>query len=281
MYIIVINNQYSLERYFLGGFIMINHMIKYIITLTIILLLTLTASAYAYASAVQTTKIFEMSASGNEPSDYQLPLLLQLIDNYNPSLSLEQKKMVCKTILKEAQISEFDPFFISSIIAAESSFCPHAISPCKALGLMQLTSCVSQAMHIHDPFNIQENIYAGTRFLKYLKTQFSDNNLILAAYNAGPTRVARLGRIPHIKETISYINKVNSTYQILRQALFSSIQRSLNKPLLCQTINAITNGNRPIPIALHNHSANQNLVLVAADIPICEVQRSTRLIVDA
>jgi hypothetical protein len=261
---------------------MFNHMIKYIITLTIIILLMITASVYAFASTARTTEPLELSTSGNEPSDYQLPLLFQLIDNYNPSLSLEQKKMVCQTILKEAQITGFDPFFISSIIAAESSFCPHAVSPCKALGLMQLTSCVSQAMHIRDPFNIQENIYAGTRFLKYLKSQFLDNNLILAAYNAGPTRVARLGRIPRIKETISYIKRVTSIYHNLRQELFTLIQRSINKPLLCQTIHAITNGNQPIPIALCQHSNNQGpFVFVPMDIFICEGPCSSRLIIKA
>src|SRR5690242_16955482 len=154
---------------------MIKHFIQYIIALTGILLLTLTTSAFAAESQA----IYETSDSQqNSAFEYQLQLLSQLIDTYNPSLSLEQRNLVCKTIIIDAQISGFDPFFISSIIAAESSFRPRAISPCNALGLMQLTSCVYQAMHIRDPFNIQDNIHAGTRFLQYLKSQFSDSNLI-------------------------------------------------------------------------------------------------------
>jgi hypothetical protein len=251
-----------------------NHKFESIIALTFIFLLTITGSVFA----VQTSDISQISNPGND--SYQIQLLLKLIDKYNPSLHIEKKTMVCKTILAEAKITGFDPFFISSIIAAESSFRPTAVSPCEALGLMQLTACVSQAMHIKNPFNIQENIYAGTRFLKYLRSRFTDNNLILAAYNAGPTRVARLGRIPRIKETICYIKKVNSIYLNLRQEFFSLIKDSLEKPLLCRTINTIVNGSQPIQTALQTRASSSDPLPVAnVEGFLCEAGRSFRFIV--
>jgi hypothetical protein len=229
---------------------------------------------------VQSNYIYVISSPAGESSQYQLELLLKLIDNYNPSLNIQQKKAICKAILTEAKVTGFDPFFISSIIAAESSFCPNAVSPCEALGLMQLTSCVSTAMHINNPFNIQENIYAGTRFLKYLKTQFTDNNLILAAYNAGPTRVARLGKIPPIKETICYIQRVNSIYHALRQKLFTLLQNSMANSILCQTINAIYNKDVPIPTGLLRKS-NDPLQIATLELYLSETERSLRFFVHA
>jgi hypothetical protein len=209
--------------------------ISWIIILALILCLAITIPVLA----ANTFDKIEISVLSNDSTQYQLQLLFKLIGDYNPALAKEQRDLVCKAILSEAKATGFDPFFISSIIAAESAFCPNAVSPCAARGLMQLTACVATAMNINNPFDIQENIYAGTRFLKYLKGRFSDSNLILAAYNAGPTRVARIGRIPRIQETIRYIKKVNTTYIGLRQKLFSLLQEAAKKPLLCRTIKAI------------------------------------------
>jgi hypothetical protein len=252
---------------------MSTYKIRRVILLTIIFLLTFTTSAFA----AQINDIFDISHSESDSTQYQFQLLLKLINNYNPAMTIQQKEFVSKTILSEANNTGFDPFFISSIIAAESSFCPNAVSPCEALGLMQLTNCVSRTMHIRNPFNIQENIYAGTRFLKYLKSRFTDNNLILAAYNAGPTRVARLGRIPRIRETICYIKKVNSIYSTLRQDFFALIKTSLTKNMLCRTINNITNGAGPIQTALQKSSPNPSQINNPINF-LCETDRSFRFI---
>lgn len=232
---------------------MVKHFIQYIIALTAVLLLIVTSSAFA----TTTYEINDINGYDGQTGavEYQHQLLFQLIDTYNPALTLDQKKLVCKTILTEAEATGFDPFFISSIIAAESSFHPKAVSPCNALGLMQLTFCVYRAMHIRNPFNIQENIYAGTRFLQYLKTQFSDTNLILAAYNAGPSRVARLGRVPRIRETLAYIKRVNSLYLNLRQNFIARLNSSLSKIQLCRTLKAITNSRQVSQFAFYERSS--------------------------
>ena len=78
-------------------------------------------------------------------------------------------------------------------------------------------------MHIENPFDIKENIYAGTRYLKELRQIFKDNELTLAAYNAGPTRVALLGRVPKISETINYIFKVQQFYLAMQRKFHTTM----------------------------------------------------------
>ncbi len=54
-------------------------------------------------------------------------------------------------------------------------------------------------MKISDPYDPEDNIEAGTRYLRYLLNRFDGSlKLALAAYNAGPSRVERSGGIPRI-----------------------------------------------------------------------------------
>jgi hypothetical protein len=184
----------------------------------------------------------------DNPQEVTARLIMKTIDNYNPHLSEDQKKTICQTIMSESNATNFDPFFIAGVIAAESSFVPSAVSPCSAQGLMQLTTAVAGMMQIENPFDIKENIYAGTRYLQQLHGKFQNPDLTLAAYNAGPTRVARLGRIPRISETINYISKVQRFYRTM-QARFQTTMLSLTAYPLCfqfesapATRNSLTSG---------------------------------------
>lgn len=106
-----------------------------------------------------------------------------------------------------------DPDLINSVIAAESNFNPRAISRRNARGLMQLIPDTAARMGVHNIFDPRENIEGGTRYLGELLHRY-DNDLILtlAAYNAGPERVEKHGRVPPFAETISYVRKVKRTY---------------------------------------------------------------------
>jgi len=65
--------------------------------------------------------------------------------------------------------------------------------------------------NIEDP---QENIDAGTRYLRELLQKYNNNlALALAAYNAGPERIQRYGRVPPFAETISYVRRVKRGYE--------------------------------------------------------------------
>lgn len=75
----------------------------------------------------------------------------------------------------------------------------------------------------HELFNEDINIQVGLYYLKDMFRLFHDRDLSLAAYNSGPTTVINAGyRIPRIKETITYVRRVNRVAQRYEREGFSS-----------------------------------------------------------
>jgi len=106
-----------------------------------------------------------------------------------------------------------DADLITSVIAVESNFDPKAVSRKNARGLMQLLPETAARLGVQNIYDPQENIDAGTRYLReLLQTYNNDVALALAAYNAGPERVQQYGRVPPFAETISYVRRVKRSY---------------------------------------------------------------------
>ena len=106
-----------------------------------------------------------------------------------------------------------DADLISSVIAAESNFDPKAVSKRNARGLMQLLPETAASFGVRNIFDPQENIDAGTHYLRDLLQRYNNNlSLALAAYNAGPQRVEQFGRVPPFTETVSYVRRVKRAY---------------------------------------------------------------------
>ena len=104
---------------------------------------------------------------------------------------------------------QVNPTLIHAVMQAESAFDPLAVSPAGAMGLMQLMPETAGAFEIVDPFDPRENIMGGTRLLRELLDAHHHNvALVLAAYNAGPTAVARYGGVPPFPETQGYVKKI-------------------------------------------------------------------------
>ncbi|MGQ9473265.1 MAG: lytic transglycosylase domain-containing protein [Candidatus Caldatribacteriaceae bacterium] len=103
---------------------------------------------------------------------------------------------------------DMDPKLVKKLIQIESGFDPQALSPKGAMGLMQLMPETCQDLGIKDPFNVEENLEGGIRYLKNLMCQFQDVRLALAAYNAGPGRVREYGGVPPFPETERFIKKI-------------------------------------------------------------------------
>ena len=117
--------------------------------------------------------------------------------------------------LREAAAHYNLPFaFLKAIAKVESNFNPQAISSKNAKGLMQLIDQTAAEMNLADPFDPKQNIFAGARYLRILANEFKGNMaLTAAAYNAGPDRVRRVGRVPDISETQRYVRRVLQMYR--------------------------------------------------------------------
>lgn len=98
---------------------------------------------------------------------------------------------------------------LKAVARAESGFRSDAVSPAGAQGLMQLMPATGRGLGVTNPFDPEQSIDAGARYLKEgLKKFGGDERLALAAYNAGPGAVKKHGGIPPYKETQEYVRKV-------------------------------------------------------------------------
>lgn len=119
-------------------------------------------------------------------------------------------------IEKYAAKYKLDPWLIRGVIEVESNFQPRAVSPVGAGGLMQLMPGTASYLGCQDRFDPEQNIAAGSRYLRMMLDRFGDPNLMIAAYNAGPGNVERYGGIPPFAETQRYVVKVNKAWKSRR-----------------------------------------------------------------
>lgn len=98
---------------------------------------------------------------------------------------------------------------LREVMQRESAFRPCAVSAKGAQGLMQLMPATAQQFGVGDPFDPQQNLTAGAKFLKQLLEKYNgDHSLALAAYNAGPATVDKTGTVPNIAETQTYVKEI-------------------------------------------------------------------------
>jgi soluble lytic murein transglycosylase-like protein len=113
------------------------------------------------------------------------------------------------SIQKAASKYNLSPDLIRGVIRAESNFQADAVSSAGARGLMQLMPETAGELGVTKPFDIQQNIDGGSRYLRQMLDRFGGNlKLALAAYNAGPGTVEKYeGRVPYA-ETQEYVKRV-------------------------------------------------------------------------
>jgi len=93
--------------------------------------------------------------------------------------------------------------FVRAVVKVESNFDPLAVSPAKALGLMQLLPETAQQMGVLNPFDPIENLLAGCMLLRFYLDKYGSAFDALTAFHAGEGAV---GHPP--RSTIIYISRV-------------------------------------------------------------------------
>jgi soluble lytic murein transglycosylase-like protein len=113
-------------------------------------------------------------------------------------------------LIDEAAVRyDLNPALIRSVMQTESAFNPSAVSPAGAMGLMQLMPELAEEFGVTDPFDPEQNVMAGARYLRQLLRMHDGNvRLAVASYNAGPGAVARYGTVPPFQETREYVKRV-------------------------------------------------------------------------
>jgi soluble lytic murein transglycosylase-like protein len=98
---------------------------------------------------------------------------------------------------------------VRAVIRQESQFYPCAISDKGAEGLMQLMPSTIEQFGVRDAFDPKQSIEAGAKYLKQLFEKYKGNlELVLGAYNAGPSAVDEAKGIPEIPETRDYVQAI-------------------------------------------------------------------------
>jgi soluble lytic murein transglycosylase-like protein len=154
----------------------------------------------------------------NTPGDGRVKVALpRQADRSNsvyPSPLRDRKGNFDPIISSASRNFSVDPDLVRAVIQAESNFNPQAVSPKGAMGLMQLMPATAREMAVTDPFDPEENIQGGVRYLSELLRLLNHKlPLALAAYNAGPTKVLARNEIPPIEETQDYVQRVLRNYK--------------------------------------------------------------------
>lgn len=147
-----------------------------------------------------------------------------------------------KHLLRDASVAQdIDYELLQALIATESGFNTHAVSPKGAVGLMQLMPPTAQRYGVRADKNSpiekkltdpKTNIRAGSRYLRDLIDMFPGQlELAVAAYNAGEGAVQRAGnRIPNYPETKNYVKTVMQLYAHLKPpALIGDSRRAAGR----------------------------------------------------
>ncbi|MCA9546985.1 MAG: lytic transglycosylase domain-containing protein [Alphaproteobacteria bacterium] len=101
---------------------------------------------------------------------------------------------------------------IWAVMKVESGFNPRAVSRVGAKGLMQMMPFTWKEMGVRNPFDPEQAIFGGSRYLRILANKF-DGDLVktLSAYHAGGGAVNRANGIPYT-QTAEYVRRVLNAY---------------------------------------------------------------------
>jgi soluble lytic murein transglycosylase-like protein len=110
-----------------------------------------------------------------------------------------------------ARDAQLPPAMLYAVAKIESNLSTDVTSSAGARGLLQVMPATARSLNL-DPNEPRTNVLAGARYLRQLIDRFDSTDLALAAYNAGPTAVARSGGAPTI-DVVRYVANVNAAWR--------------------------------------------------------------------
>ena len=113
-----------------------------------------------------------------------------------------------RPLAQAAQRWNVSSTLLAAQLMAESNFNPFAVSTAGAQGIAQFMPATAKAIGLHDPLDAEASIDAQAHLMRDLLRRFGSVPLALAAYNAGPARVAACGCVPPIPETRGYVVRI-------------------------------------------------------------------------
>ncbi len=143
------------------------------------------------------------------------PFVIDPVPDYGEVRLLPANQPLDELITQIAAETGLDPKLLHALVIVESAYDPGAVSPVGARGLTQLMPGTARELGVTNAFDIEQNLRGGARYLAIQIGRFGDLRLALAAYNSGPGRVARLGRVPDITETQGYVRDAVDCYLAL------------------------------------------------------------------
>lgn len=182
-------------------------------------------SSITNSSSASNTLLDEETRGSSDDSNLNLDML-----NYNSLINKNSSSLgsgnndarINAAVSKASKQFGVDESLVKAIIKNESNYNPKAVSSAGAMGLMQLMPANCRAAGVTDPFNIEQNVYAGTKQIKDCLKLYNGNvEMALMAYNAGQGTVQRRGvtsvrdlyKMP--SETQNYVVKVMNSYKNL------------------------------------------------------------------
>ncbi|MFT4975950.1 MAG: soluble lytic murein transglycosylase-like protein [Myxococcota bacterium] len=117
-------------------------------------------------------------------------------------------------ILSASRSYDVSPALIKAIVLAESGMNPNAISSAGAMGLMQLMPPTAGGLGVDDPWDPEQNIDGGSRYIRQQLDTFGDLRRAIAAYHAGPANVRKHGGVPPFESTQLYVVRVLDLYDL-------------------------------------------------------------------
>ena len=154
-----------------------------------------------------------------------IPLLLLILLPFNSKADVPST-LAERCVQHYAARYRVPPELIAALIDVESRWNPRALSNKGAMGLMQLMPDTARRYGAFQPFDVEQNIAAGTRYVTTLMWEFrGDLRLVAAAYYAGDRWIGQKQLNYRNPDVIAYVEAVRRQYLMRKQAAARPVRR--------------------------------------------------------